>query len=266
MTASSTVTSVASRALLAAGARATIASLNEGSVEANNCKLLYQPTFEALARTANWGCLRAQKTLSLVAAAAGTPENPNGTTLPLPPSPWLYAYSEPVDQLRARFIVPSYPGASTSGIPQTTASYSASGWIPQEMIPFAIAYATDSRGNPLNQILTNQTQAQMVYTVNQPNPVIWDSLFDQAYVLSLAVFLMDALSLNIPLMEMKIKAVDAMIANARAADGNETPVSQDHLPDWVRARTLGSPFTNAIGGTWANPWMSNFPNMTWPVG
>lgn len=265
MTASSSIISVSNRALVHAGAQATIASLNEGSNEANYVKLLYQSTFEMLARTALWGCLRAQKPLSLVAAAAGTPENPDGTTLPLPPIPWLYAYSEPVDMLRMRYIVPAIPNTSVTGVPQTTVNNSTIGIIPSVQIPFQIAYAVDANGNPLQQILTNQSQAQAVYTVNQSNPVIWDSLFTTAYEFSLAVFLMDALSLNLPHMEMKARAVDAMIANARAADGNETPTTQDHIPDWIRARSIGT-ITNTLSAGWLNPWITTFSDMFWPGG
>src|SRR4051812_38928967 len=100
MTASSTSVSVCNQALLQIGARSTIASLTEGSVESNACNILFTPTFEMLARSAPWNCLRKQATLTLIAAAQGTPENPDGTTLPLPPSPWLYSYAEPSDCLQ----------------------------------------------------------------------------------------------------------------------------------------------------------------------
>jgi hypothetical protein len=84
--------------------------------------------------------------------------------------------------------------------------------------------------------LTNQTQAQAVYTVNQPNPIIWDSLFQEAMVRSLAAFLVPALSLNLALMSAAIKAAEGMISQARVSDGNEGVTVMDHLPDFISAR------------------------------
>lgn len=259
MTASNTVINVVNRALLQIGARSNVASLDEGSTEANAAKILFQPTFESLARTAPWNCLRQQKKLSLLMAAAGTNENVNGTTLPLPPTPWLYAYAEPSDCLQVRFLVPSLPN-STGTTPLTTASNTQGPWIPgQFQIPFAVAYSTDPKGNPIQIILTNQPQAQAVYTVNQPNPVIWDSLFSQAMVSSLAAFLVPALSLNLPLMEMSVKTADALITQARVRDGNEGSTSQNRNASWMDARVTGT-----LGNCYGNDCMTPYVAMAWP--
>lgn len=264
MTSSATAVSACSQALLQIGTRATIASLNEGSTEANACNILYTPTFEMLARSAPWNCLRKQATLTLLAAAQGTPENPDGTTLPLPPTPWLYSYSVPSDSLQVRFIVPSFPNQTVSGVtPLTTASVTAGPWLPRDTaIPFAVAYDTDSNNNPLQVILCNQTQAQLVYTVNQPNPVIWDSLFQQAFVCSLAAFLVPALSLNLPLMQMSIKVADGIIQQARIRDGDEGITIIDHIPDWIRARSSGGSLAWQAAG--AAGLYGNYINMAWP--
>lgn len=263
MTTSATQISVCNQALLMMGARATIAAFNEGSTEANACSILYTPTYEMLARTAFWNCLRNQATLTLLAAAQGTPENSDGTTLPLPPTPWLYSYATPSDNLQIRFIVPSNPSSTPAGsVPLTTASVVAGPWLPGDgQIPFAVGYSTDSLGNPQEIVLTNQSQAQAVYTVNQPNPIIWDSLFQQAFVASLTAFLVPALSLNIPLMQMCIKTADALIAQARVRDGDEGTTVVDHLPDWMQARSSGGSLGwNSSGYA---PWV--YANtMSWP--
>ncbi len=95
------------RALTAMGSRgATISSFTEGTQEANVCSILFTPTFEALARAAPWNIFRKQAYLSLYKAASGTPENQNGTTLPTPPSPWLYSYLYPSDCLDVRYLLP----------------------------------------------------------------------------------------------------------------------------------------------------------------
>lgn len=262
MTASSSPVSLSNRALLSIGARAQISDFNEGSVEANAIRTLFIPTFEALARAARWGCLRKQATLSLLAAAQGTPENQDGTTLPLPPEPWLYQYAYPADCLAMRYIVPSFPNSSSTGTtPLTTATVAAATWLPNGgQIPFAIAYAADPQNNPIETILCNTTQAQAVYTVNQSNPIIWDSLFEAAFVGALAAYLVPALSLDMPLMQISIRTAESAIQQARVADGNEGVTCMDHIPDWITARASGSLYGYGYGG---GPF-GGFVNMSWP--
>lgn len=262
MTSSSTAISVSNQALLRIGARATISSFTEGSTEADACNILYTPTFEMLARTAHWNCLRQQATLTLIAAASGTPENPDGDTLPLPPVPWLYSYAIPSNSLQIRFLVPTFPAGLASGqVPLTTASVTAGPWLPGTgQIPFQVAYSTDDSNNPLQVVLTNLSQAQAVYTVNQPNPIIWDSLFEQAFVSSLAAFLVPALSLNLPLMGAAIKTADNIIMQARVRDGDEGVTVVDHVPDWMRARASGGSLAWNTAGY--SPYLYS---MSWPA-
>ena len=261
MTASATTVSLSNRALLMVGARAQVSSLTEGSQESDAISTLFVPTFEALARTANWNCLRQQAVLSLLAAAAGTPENQDGTTLPLPPSPWLYQYAVPSNSLEIRSILPSLTSSQTGQVPMTTVSNAAPTLIPGQRfeIPFAVAYATNSSDDPINVVLTNQTQAQAIYTVNQPNPVVWDSLFEAAFVASLAAYLVPALSLNLELMAMQIRTAESQIASARVRDGDEGTTVVDHVPDWIRARSSGTFVLGAGDGG------MSYPGMLWPV-
>lgn len=234
------ILSICNRSLLSIGSQSQISNLNEGSTQANACSTLFTPTFESLARSAFWNCLRAQTTLTLLAAAQGTPENPDGITTPLPPSPWLYSYALPSDSLMARFILPTVSALGTSTVPVSAAMISAPTMIPgQGDIPFRVAYSTDIYNNPIQIILTDQSQAQLVYTVNQPNPQIWDSAFQSAMVASLAAYLVPALALNMTLMQMQIKIAESIINQARVRDGDEGTTSQDHIPDWIRARNAG---------------------------
>ncbi len=183
-----------------------------------------------------------------MAAAAGTEENPNGTTLPLPPYPWLYSYTLPSDCLFARFVVPSAPVASSGVPPISPALIGGATYLPSESIPFRVAYATDINNNPIQIILTNQPQAQLVFTVNQPNPQIWDSAFQAAMVASLAAYLVPALALNSTLQQIQIKVAQQIIDNARVRDGDEGSTSQDHIPDWIVARNVGSSSGGIYGG------------------
>lgn len=256
-------TTIVNRALLSIGARAQVSSISpsDGSTEADAGAVLFTPTFESLARSAHWNCLRKQEELSLVKAAIGTPENINGTTLPQPPSPWLYEYEVPSDSLNIRFLVPSLPALGT-GTPQTTINNVAPIWFPGGgQIPFAVVYDTDTSNNPMEVILTNQSQAQAVYTVNEPNPQQWDSLFQEAMVSSLAAYFVPALSLHVDLMKAQIGRAETLIARARVADGNEGVTVMDHVPDWIRARGT------ARGCYWWNQGgfqYGGYTDMCWP--
>lgn len=255
--------SIANRALLSIGARAQISSLNpsDGSSEANAISVLWAPTFEQLGRSAPWNCLTKQQTLSLLMAAKGTPENPLGVTLPIPPTPWLYAYAYPSDCLLFRFVVPSLPVDATGTVPDTTLANSAGTWLPTNgQIPFAVSSSVDSHNNPLSIVLTNQCQAQAVYNTNNSNPAFWDSMFQAGMVASLAAFLVPALNLSLPLMKMSMEVADRTIARARGQDGNEGVTVMDHLPDWIMARAGGQAF--GIGYNISS--FGGYVNMTWP--
>lgn len=264
--ASGSAISIANRALLSVGSRSTITNFSpsDGSTEGDAVSILYTPTFESLARSARWNCLRKQQTLTLLAAAQGAPENPSGTTLPIPPTPWNYSYALPSDCLAFRSIVPSLPSGAGGGTPPTSASVAAPTWIPAGgQIPFAVSSAQDGAGNPIEIILTNQMQAQGIYTANIPNPALWDSLFQAAMVASLAAFLVPALSLSMTLMNVCIKSAEGMIVQARVADGVEGVTVMDHLPDWMIARQ-GS--TGSYAGLLNITPYGVYQNMQWPCG
>lgn len=248
------IVSICNRALLSIGSQSQISDLNEGSTQADACTTLFTPTYESLARVAYWNCLRQQVVLSLIAAATGTPENSDGTTLPLPPVPYLYSYQLPSNYLQARFIVPSFPIQTSGNPPISPALIAAQSSLPLQQIPFRVAYATDSNNNPLQVILTDQSQAQLVYTVNQPNPQIWDSMFQSAMVASLAAYLVPALSLNMALASMQIKVAESLIQQARIRDGDEGTTSQDHIPDWIQARNVGGGTGYGYSGNAAYGW------------
>ena len=261
MTAGSTPVTLCRRALLGIGARASIASLLENSTEANACVVLYEPTFQQLARSAPWNCLRKQAFLTLYQAATGTPENVDGTSWSQPPTPWLYSYYLPSDCLQVRYLVASLPVTPTGTPPITTVNNLAATWVPGDAgIPFAVAHGVDPSNNPIVLILTNQPQAQVVYTVNDSNPFVFDSEFEQALVASLGVFLVPALSLNLALMDRCVRSAETAIMTARVRDGNEGLTTQDHIPDWIRARAAGTTLYPYNG----NPSSYGFTNMAWP--
>ena len=234
---SQSLVTVCNLALLSIGSRTQISALSDGSVPANACTTLYAFVYESLARTARWGCLKKQSTLSMIQAAQGTPENLTGSSLPLPQQPWSYGYVYPSDCLFMRAVLCPTGTFAGSTVPQLSVSNAVAPRLPgQYQIPYETGYSQDSYGNPLEVILTNQENAVGNYTVNQPNPSSWDSLFTSAYVASLAAYLVPALSLKTDLMQAQIAIADRLILKAQAIDGNENPTTQDHTPDWIRAR------------------------------
>jgi hypothetical protein len=253
--------SVSQLALLATGTQAQISSVfpSDGSVAGNAVNTLYSFVFQQLARTAKWGALNKQVSLTLLQAAQGTPENETGTSLPIPQQPWLYAYLYPSDCLLVRQILcPIIPYAG-SGTPQTTINNTVTPWIGQNgAIPFVIGTTLDNLGNPLEVILTSQQQAVANYTADLEQPSAWDSLFTSAFVASLAAYLIPALSLDKALQATQIAIAEKIIATARAQDGNESMITQDHVPDFIRARQgaswRGLPGYNAYGNIGYGPY------------
>ncbi len=77
---------VCNRALSVIGTRSTIASMTEQSTEAIACNLHFESACRALLRLAPWSFARYQTNLALIAAAGGTPENPNNDALHSLPS------------------------------------------------------------------------------------------------------------------------------------------------------------------------------------
>jgi len=228
---------VVNQALLAAGARDQIISFTEGSVSAITANTLYQPTFETLARTAQWNCLRFQAPLTMLKAAKGTPENVSGTVLPIPPQPWLYEYLLPNDCLQVRQLLPTFSVTSSIPIFSTSSSVGRARAQRRE-IDFAVA--TDYvNGSLAKVILTNLDTAQIVYTINQSNPSFWDADFQAAYVAMLAALLIPPLNLNMGLLNIQNKLAQDIIEMAKSRDANEGVVSQSRDASWITARGCG---------------------------
>lgn len=260
--ATGTTTTICNRALGGIGSRSNIQNLNEGSPESNACSTYFQSTFEALARTARWNCLKKQISLTLLAAAPGTPENPTGAVQPYPPNPWYYSYLVPADSLFVRQLMPPPPILQNSGgIP----IFPVNNFIPylpnqRRWVPFNVALGTDQKGNAAQVINTNLSQAQCIYTANQNNPAFWDSLFQAAMVEALGAYLVPALSLDKALMQIKMANAQKLIDQARAMDGNEGTDSQEREASWISAR-------NGESGPWSlgfNTPFLNYESMIWP--
>ena len=245
------------------GARTAITNINppDGSAEAAACATFYTPVIQSLLRAAHWNCARKQVAASQLKTLFVNGVLQTGTAAP--PTPWWYEYAVPSDCLKVRFILNLTPQSQispplTSGsgqypVPQTLAGFSR----------FTPALDTDANNNPVKVILTNQNQAQLVYTADISQvPDLWDSQLHIAASSSLASYLVNPLARNAALLRDLVTSASGAIAAARATDGNESLPSQDNFPDWVRIRMSGG--SGGLGAP--TSFCANWDVMSFPGG
>ena len=251
---------ICNRALSVIGTRSSIASMTEASPEAQACTLHFEASCRAMLRLAPWSFARATMQGALIAAAPGTPENPNGMA-PLPLVPinaanpagsvpaqivsWQYEYAWPPDCVRLRqvkypferppgsgTVIPLWPGVVNS----STFCPDSSGMSPENRVPYQIALDKDSSGNQIKVILSSIEGALIVYTALVDDPNLWDDEFSEAFVYALASHLVGALIGDRQMDKDLWTKAQVLATVARAVDGNEQPLSPGHMPDWIRAR------------------------------
>lgn len=235
---------ICNRAILQMGGRTnTIASLNEGSKEANACNVVYGPLRDRLQRSAPWNFTRATGVLNLLKAAAGTPENPVAATVwstAFPALPWAYAYYLPPDCLRVRAILPQSSLLGANGIPLTTGGVLFPGWMgfngQRRSARFEVAADVDASNNPVNVINTGVQAAIACYTRRVTLPDLWDPTFEETMVAMLAAVLTIPLSGDKQLARMNADNAKELIVEARVTAANEGVAEHTHVPDWIKAR------------------------------
>lgn len=252
-------------ALSQIGARAVITSLNpsDGTVAGDACSLLYQPTVDAYSRAAHWNCLRFQSQLSLLKAAAGTPENPNGTMLPVPPIGWLYEYALPTDCLKARRLVPALVQQGTNP-PLTTGGSLFLPWhLRSVALKFEVGVDFDTSSPPneipvifcnIGTVLTGPPS--LIYTRRLVNVGLWDSAFVMGAKAALGTWLVNPVNASASMMQQALGIAKAMLDQARINDGNEG-INADNTEtrdaDWIAIRGGGR---QRATGLWVAPWDS----------
>jgi len=246
------------------GARATISSINpsDGSNEANVCATYYTPVLRMLLRSAHWSCARKQIIATQLKARF---INGQLSTNP-PPQPWNFEYAYPSDCLKERFILKICPQNTpstplTSGTGQYPVAEQVAGFA-----RFTPALDTDSNGNPIKVFLTDQGQAQLVYTADiSQSPDLWDAQFLMGASHALASYLVNPLARNKDLLADMVGGAKSAIDSARATDGNEALPSTDNIPDWIRIRSIGGfGFNAANGGNQLG--MCGWDSMSFPGG
>lgn len=245
---------ICNRALSVIGTRSTIASMTESTPEAQACTIHFEGACRAMLRLAPWSFARATVQGALLAAAPGTPENPNGTA-PLPLVPisasnptgstptqivsWQYEYAWPQDCIRLRQVKPptNQPNQGTNVVPIWPGVNMGTS-VPDvnNRTPYQISLDKDSAGSQIKVILTDIEYALIVYTALVDNPNLWDDEFSEVFVFMLASHLVGALIGDKQMDKALYEKANAMALTARAVDANEQPVSPNHTPDWIRVR------------------------------
>lgn len=211
-------------------------------------------------RLAPWSFATATVQGALIAAAPGTPENPNGTS-PIPLVPlsmadpagstpsqivsWLYEYAWPRDCVRLRQVkYPCDQPGYNNGVVQfwpgmVSASIFASELVDismQNRASHRIAMDHDAFGNRIKVILSNIEGALIIYTAFVDDPDLWDDEFSEAFTYYLGAHLTGALIGDKQVDKAMLEKATMLAAQARAVDANEQPSSPNHTPDWIRAR------------------------------
>jgi hypothetical protein len=266
-----------------------VGDLNEGGTVANAAVRVYQTTRQQLLRAAQWNFARRMTILQLLNDATGQTTQAQiaagGPVTVGPGTPgmygWIYEYAWPVDCLRARWVPHNW---NTTASPATANSYSISPQtipgvsmnpIPPHLRPARFVVTTDNvptligaisdwsqfpdyqgiQGQAPTQqtvILTNQRCAHLCYTADIVQPGLWDQLFEQAFVVTLASQLAMAVlpdkKYAIAMRDKCIASAKSALDQARVIDGDEQPQSTDHIPDWIKTRRIGGPWHNGWGG------------------
>lgn len=246
---------IANRALQELGSRTTVASLTEGSNEAIQCNIAILPVIDELLTAYHWNWSRRTVTLALWKAAPGTPENASAVATvwspAYPPPPWRYSYMYPSDCIQGQFIVPQPPLNASGGIPifpsTPFAPYGALADLTARAVRFVVAADVNENGVPITVILTDQSQAILVYTARIEDPTQWSSPFIQLVVLSLAERICMPITGDKQLKLGIEQRLEVATRFAATADGNEGLTIQEIIPDTLVVRGYGERGPNAGG-------------------
>jgi hypothetical protein len=252
-----TATDITNRALSAIGAKNLIVNLPmDVGTEAQNARLIYAPTRDALLRSAPWNFARRVAPLSMTKAAPGTQENPTGATtwnpLTMPAIPWTYEYTYPSDCVFVRSVSPP-PVLSGNFSPPlfSSAPYTVPGPLRLSRVRFEVANGRNAAGNTFTVINTDVSGALATYCARIEVEDLWDANFQEAMVASLALRLVMPLTLDADLMQLMARQALSAINTARMRDGNEGITQMNHVPDWI---TVRSSEVVGWGGDFFMPW------------
>lgn len=226
-------TSICNKALLNAGARKQIASLDENSNAARVCKLFYENTRDALLQEAQWTWARKYAGLGLITGLPGAPgiSTDGGSTVwsPANPAPgWLYQYGYPADCLRMDWVIPQGQWGLFLAQAQQNGPWQA---LQNLGVPFEIGTA-----NGVTVVNTNAQQAIGSYTMRVTNVALFPPQFVTALAGRLAKVIVIPLSGDKGLAQGADTIATEIVATAKATDANQGMTIIDNVPDWLKAR------------------------------
>ena len=198
------VAAICNLALSHLGTRATIASLDEASVEARVCKTHYVPARDTLLRDFDWNFARHVVTM---AARSETP-----------PDGWSYVYSVPNKCARFRGI---WAGPRPTGKPTR----------------WQLGGIVDTGNNDALAIFANESPATGVYTRIIENSELFSAGFVTALSWRLAAQIAYPITTKDSIADNVRKASMMAVAQAMADEANEGITETDQaVPDFLSAR------------------------------
>jgi len=195
----SSVGEICNIALNHIGTDSTIASINEKSEEARQCKLLYASARDYILRKHPWSF--AEKTVAL-------------SSLGSPPPDWSYRYQYPSDCVKAREIIKE---SRTSSDP----------------VPFKVV-----AGDDLNSrvILCDKDEAYLRYTARVTNAAVFDASFVQELAWYLALQLAMPLTGKKSVRDDAVIGYRLIVGDAEATDMNEKEPDEHREAEWISGR------------------------------
>lgn len=207
MPAVTTEAQVCNLALGLVGQRQFLDRLDANSTEAQVCNRFFASTRNELLEAWHWRFATKRKVLALAA---------DGTGALLARSGWGYCYVAPTDLLKARRI---WDGDRSSGA--------------GSRIAFGKELNDDATGH---LILTDQRDAELVYTVELRTVALWTPKFVMAVAKQLAVYLATCLPVKLELARLLQPEARLALQAAAAADANEAEPDPEADSEWIRER------------------------------
>jgi hypothetical protein len=185
---------IANVALLRIGQLATIADLDEETPQAQAVKAIFQHARDAVLEAFMWPFATFRNQLAVIASVDDDPTDVNLRT------GWGFTYALPAKCIAPRYI---YPGTNNPGEGQE--------------IPFTIE-GDETRGKVL---LTDQDEAELVFTKLVDTPERWSPMFRDALAMRLAADLAMSVAKKPELGLNLHRVFKSMISEAAAAQANQ---------------------------------------------
>lgn len=195
---SASKTSICNMALSAIGISSYIADIEERSKSANVCRVFFDQARDAVLEQFDWDFARLTRVLALSSVEY---------------TGWQFVYTVPVDCIKAREIINPSVRNPTS----------------DQRIPFKMM--TDTSGN--KYILTDQEDAELLYTASIDNPNLYSPSFVRALSLALGALIAMPMSVSTTISDrvekMAAAAINNAVSNSMDAEQEEVAPETDLL-------------------------------------